>query len=117
MVQFTAGGNFDEFGQIKINLVVKGPKWLWVFVFRATELSIEYVYCGLRAGPVTSLHHRVLPRGLQLLDLSIEYDDCGLRTGPVTVIIFEFLISSIEDLNVVSAGEQPQESRLVFKTF
>ena len=32
--------------------MVKGPKWLWVFVFRATELSIEYVYCGLRAGPV-----------------------------------------------------------------
>ena len=49
--------------------------------------------------------------------LSIEYDDCGLRTGPVTVIIFEFLVSSIEDLNVVSAGEQPLESRLVFKTF
>ena len=30
--------------------------------------------------------------------------------------IFEFLYSSIEDLNDVSSGEQPLETRLVFKT-
>ena len=78
---------------------------------RATKLSIEY---------------EIVVQGLiQYLDiiycldcnrgLSIEYDDCGLRTGPVTVIIFEFLVSSIEDLNVVSAGSNLQEQRLVFR--
>ena len=58
----------------------------WANLFRASKLSIEYVYCGLRAGPVNIYS------------------------------IFEFLYS-VEDLNDVSAGEQPLETRLVFKTF
>ena len=110
MVRFTAGGNFDEFGQIKINLVVKGPKWLWVFVFRATELSIEY---------------EIVVQGLiQYLDI-IYCLNCnrGLSIEYVTVvhglaqfiIIFEFLHICFEDLNVVSAGSNLQESRLVFR--
>ena len=79
---------------------------------RATKLSIEY---------------EIVVQGLiQYLDiiycldcnrgLSIEYDDCGLRTGPVTVIIIEILHNCIEeDLNVVSAGSNLQEQRLVFR--
>ena len=56
---------------------------LWVNLFRASKLSIEYVDCGLRTGPVTDIYS-----------------------------IFEFLYSSIEDRSNVSAGGQPQETKV-----
>ena len=77
--------------------------------YQGTELSIEYdiVVQGL----IQYLNFYYCldcnPR------LSIEYETVvyGLTQF---IIIIEFLYSCFEDLNVVSVGEQPQESRLVF---
>ena len=48
-------------------------------------------------------------------ELSIEYDT--VVYGLAQFIIFEFLINCIEELNVVSAGEQPAGAKVSLLTF